>query len=91
MAGYDVVLVESVGVGQSETELSDLTDIFVLCVAPNTGDEVQSMKRGINERAELILVNKAEEPLGEEAKRTLIEMKMSQSLRSHPAKVQKIR
>lgn len=87
VAGYDVVLVESVGVGQSETELSDLTDIFVLCVAPNSGDEVQSMKRGINERADLILVNKADEPLSEEARQTLMELKMSQYLRSHPAQV----
>lgn len=87
MAGYDVVLVESVGVGQSETELSDLTDVFVLCTAPNSGDEVQSIKRGINERADLILVNKAEEPLSEESRRTLMELKMSQSLRNHPAQV----
>lgn len=87
MAGYDVVFVESVGVGQSETELADLTDIFVLCAAPRSGDDLQAMKRGISEMAELILLNKAEESLGAEVKKALMELKSSQTLRSHPAQV----
>ena len=86
-AGYDVIFIESVGVGQSETQLADLTDIFVLCSSPMTGDELQALKRGINERADLILLNKAEEPLTQSAKKALMELKMSQTLRNRPAKV----
>lgn len=89
MAGYDVVFIESVGVGQSETELADLTDIFVLCAAPLSGDDLQAMKRGISEMADLILLNKAEESMGKEAKKALMELKASQTLRSRPAQVSK--
>ena len=87
VAGYDVVFVESVGVGQSETQLSDLTDIFILCSAPMSGDDLQALKRGISERADLILLNNAEEPLNEAARKSLMELKMSQSLRNRPAQV----
>ena len=87
MAGYDVIFVESVGVGQSEIQLSNLTDIFVLCSAPRSGDDLQAMKRGISEAADLILLNKAEEPLNEDARRALMELRMSQTLRSRPAQV----
>lgn len=86
-AGYDVIFIESVGVGQSETQLADLADIFVLCSSPMAGDDLQAMKRGINERADLILLNKAEEPLTQMAKKALMELRMSQTLRSNPAKV----
>jgi LAO/AO transport system kinase len=59
-AGFDVVLVETVGVGQSETTVSCMTDMFVLMLLPGGGDELQGIKRGIVELADLILVNKAD-------------------------------
>lgn len=59
-AGYDVVLVETVGVGQSETMVSDLVDLFVLLVQPGGGDELQGIKKGIVELADMILINKAD-------------------------------
>ena len=59
-AGFDVVLVETVGVGQSETRVADMTDMFVLLLSPGGGDELQGIKRGIMELADLILVNKAD-------------------------------
>lgn len=68
--GADVVLVETVGVGQSETMVADMTDIFVLLLAPGGGDELQGVKRGIMERADLILVNKADGDLRAAAERT---------------------
>jgi len=69
-AGYDVVLVETVGVGQSETMVADLTDIFVLLLAPAGGDELQGVKRGIMEICDMILVNKADGDLKPVATRT---------------------
>lgn len=59
-AGFDRVLVETVGVGQSETEVADMTDLFVLLLAPAGGDELQGVKRGIMELADIILVTKAD-------------------------------
>lgn len=59
-AGFDVIMVETVGVGQSEIELHYLTDIFLLLLIPGAGDELQGIKRGIMEMADMILVNKAE-------------------------------
>ncbi|WP_029478245.1 methylmalonyl Co-A mutase-associated GTPase MeaB [Deinococcus frigens] len=59
-AGYDVVLVETVGVGQSETQVAAMTDLFVLLTLPNAGDELQGIKRGIMELADLCVVNKAD-------------------------------
>jgi LAO/AO transport system kinase len=69
-AGFDVVLVETVGVGQSETLVAGMTDIFVLLIAPAGGDELQGVKRGIMETADLILVNKADGELRSAAGRT---------------------
>lgn len=68
--GADLVLVETVGVGQSETMVADMTDIFVLLIAPAGGDELQGVKRGIMEMADLLLVNKADGPLEAQARRT---------------------
>lgn len=62
-AGFDVVIVETVGVGQSETAVSDMTDMFVLLLLPAGGDELQGIKRGIVELADLVVVNKADGPL----------------------------
>jgi LAO/AO transport system kinase len=70
-AGFDVVLIETVGVGQSETVVADLCDIFVLILAPAGGDELQGVKRGIMEVADLILVNKADGDTAAAAQRTL--------------------
>ena len=69
-AGFDVVLIETVGVGQSETMVAELCDIFVLLMAPAGGDELQGVKRGIMEMADLILVNKADGDLKAAAMRT---------------------
>ncbi|SES42356.1 LAO/AO transport system kinase [Tranquillimonas rosea] len=70
VAGFDVVLIETVGVGQSETLVSWMTDLFVLLLAPGGGDELQGVKRGIMEMADLILVNKADGDLKSAATRT---------------------
>jgi LAO/AO transport system kinase len=59
-AGYDVVIVETVGVGQSETTVAGMTDMFVLLQLPNAGDDLQAMKKGIMEMADLIVINKAD-------------------------------
>ncbi len=69
-AGFDVVLIETVGVGQSETVVAQMSDLFVLLLAPAGGDELQGVKRGIMEMADLILVNKADGDLKAQATRT---------------------
>ncbi len=66
-AGFDTVIVETVGAGQSETTVADMVDMFVLILPPAAGDELQGIKRGIIEFADLILVNKAD---GDLARRT---------------------
>jgi LAO/AO transport system kinase len=68
-AGYDVVIVETVGVGQSETAVADMTDMFVLLLLPGGGDELQGIKRGIVEHADLVVVNKADGDLAAAANR----------------------
>ena len=69
-AGHDVLLVETVGVGQSETAVAAVTDVFALLIAPAGGDELQGVKRGIMEVADLVLVNKADGDLKAQAERT---------------------
>ncbi len=69
-AGFDVVLIETVGVGQSETVVAEISDLFVLLLAPAGGDELQGVKRGIMEIADIILVNKADGDLKPTAMRT---------------------
>jgi LAO/AO transport system kinase len=59
-AGYDVVIVETVGVGQSETAVSDMTDFFLLLMVAGAGDELQGLKKGVVELADMIAVNKAD-------------------------------
>lgn len=68
-AGFDVVIVETVGVGQSEVAVADLVDLFVLLAAPGGGDELQGIKRGIMELADIIVVNKADGDLLSAAQR----------------------
>ncbi len=69
-AGFDVILIETVGVGQSETMVADMSDLFVLLLAPAGGDELQGVKRGIMEMADLIIVNKSDGDLAAAAART---------------------
>jgi len=69
-AGFDVVLIETVGVGQSETVVAEMSDLFILLMAPAGGDELQGVKRGIMEMADMILVNKADGDLKPAAMRT---------------------
>jgi len=59
-AGYDIVIVETVGVGQSETAVAGMTDLFVLLQLPNAGDDLQAIKKGVMELADLVVVNKAD-------------------------------
>jgi len=69
VAGFDLVIVETVGVGQSEVAVADLVDLFVLVASPAGGDELQGIKRGIMELADLIVVNKADGDLSDAAGR----------------------
>jgi LAO/AO transport system kinase len=59
-AGYDIVIVETVGVGQSETAVAGMTDLFVLLQLPNAGDDLQAIKKGVMELADLVVINKAD-------------------------------
>jgi len=59
-AGFDVIIVETVGVGQSETAVAGMADVFVLLQLPNAGDDLQAIKKGIVELADLVLINKAD-------------------------------
>ena len=68
-AGYDVVMVETVGIGQSETAVADMTDFFLVLMLPGAGDELQGLKKGIVELADMIAVNKAD---GDNVKRAKI-------------------
>jgi LAO/AO transport system kinase len=72
-AGFDVIIVETVGVGQSETRVADMTDMFLLLLLPGAGDELQGIKRGIVELADLILINKADDGLVDLAGRAAAE------------------
>ncbi|MFD1159827.1 methylmalonyl Co-A mutase-associated GTPase MeaB [Roseovarius aestuarii] len=69
-AAFDAVLIETVGVGQSETVVAEMSDLFILLLAPAGGDELQGVKRGIMEMADLILINKADGDLKPAATRT---------------------
>jgi LAO/AO transport system kinase len=68
-AGFDVVLVETVGIGQSETAVSEMVDVFVLLIGPGGGDELQGIKRGVMELADIVLVTKADGELKQAAAR----------------------
>jgi LAO/AO transport system kinase len=72
-AGYDVVLVETVGVGQSETAVANMVDIFVVVALPGAGDELQGIKRGLLELADIIAVNKTDGDQIERANRAAME------------------
>jgi LAO/AO transport system kinase len=70
-AGFDAILVETIGVGQAETAVAEIVDIFVLILPPAGGDELQGIKRGVIELADLVLVNKADGELASLAHRTV--------------------
>lgn len=72
-AGFEVVLVETVGVGQSETAVADMVDMFLLLLLPGSGDELQGLKRGIVEMADLVIVNKADQDMVDAASRVAAE------------------
>lgn len=76
-AGFDVVLVETVGVGQSETAVSDMTDIFVLLASPGGGDDLQGIKRGVMELADILIVTKADGDLMPAARRAVANYQMA--------------
>jgi len=70
-AGFDVIIVETVGVGQSETAVADMVDLFLLLIAPGGGDDLQGIKKGIVELADLVIVNKDDGDLAPAAKRAV--------------------
>ena len=74
-AGYDVIIVETVGVGQSETLVNSMVDLFLLLILPNAGDELQGIKKGILEISDLIVVNKSDGDNELLAKKTQLEYK----------------
>ena len=78
-SGYDVIFVETVGVGQSETMVKDMVDMLILIVAPGAGDELQGIKKGIVEAADMIIVNKADGDLKTQA--VIAEMEYASALR----------
>jgi len=70
-AGFDIVIVETVGVGQSETTVADMVDLFLLLIAPGGGDELQGIKRGIVELADLVVITKDDGDLAPAARRAV--------------------
>lgn len=74
-AGFDIVLVETVGVGQSETTVRNMVDFFMLLMLAGAGDELQGIKRGIMEMADLLLINKADDPKDAQVKLAMGEYK----------------
>jgi len=83
MAGYDYILLETVGVGQSEFLAHNFSDLFLLLMQPAAGDELQGIKRGIMEMADLLLINKADGDLKNQAEKTQKNYKQAISYYSH--------
>jgi LAO/AO transport system kinase len=82
-AGFDVVIVETVGVGQSEAAVADMVDTFALLLQPGSGDELQGVKRGVLELCDVLVINKADGELEEAAKRARKEYQRGLSLLRH--------
>lgn len=74
-AGYDIILIETVGVGQSEFEVASMVDLFLVLMQPGTGDALQGIKRGILEIADLMIINKADGDFLQQARRSRSEYK----------------
>ena len=83
-AGFDIILIETVGVGQSEYEVADLVDYFTLLMLPGGGDELQGIKKGILELADLIVVNKADGTNKQNAETTKNDYQSAFNLMSKP-------
>lgn len=83
-AGYQVVMVETVGVGQSETAVAHMVDTFLWVTMPGAGDEVQGIKRGITELADIVAVNKADRAVLEEARRARSQLLSALALLTPP-------
>jgi LAO/AO transport system kinase len=84
-AGRDVVIIETVGTGQSEVEVAEIADVCVVVNAPNMGDDVQAMKAGVLEIADVLVVNKADLPLAQRTTDQLTNMlKLRQRRRDVP-------
>tara|TARA_B100001971_G_scaffold152968_1_gene142182 strand:+ start:13739 stop:14680 length:942 start_codon:yes stop_codon:yes gene_type:complete len=81
--GFDIILVETVGVGQSEAQVSKLVDIFMLLMQPGAGDDLQAIKRGILELADYLIVNKADGELLSKAKLTKTQLEGSLEILRH--------
>lgn len=79
-AGFDSVVIETVGVGQSETAVAEMVDIFVLILPPAGGDELQGIKRGVIELADLVLINKADGELAAAAQRSVADYRSALGL-----------
>ncbi len=73
-AGWDVILIETVGAGQSEVEIAQIADVSIVVCAPGLGDDVQALKAGILEIADVLVVNKADHPLAEQTRKQLTAM-----------------
>jgi LAO/AO transport system kinase len=82
-AGYDYIVVETVGVGQSEFEVSDMVDFFMILMLPNAGDELQGIKKGILELADAIIINKADGEALNHAKQSLAQYQSAMELFRH--------
>ena len=81
-AGFDVVMIETVGVGQSETMVADMTDILVMLLQPGGGDELQGIKRGLLELAAFVLVNKADGEFKAAAEQTALDYEAARAIRA---------
>ena len=79
-AGFSVILIETLGVGQAETEVLEMTDIYLVLLSPGGGDELQGIKRGIIELADILIVNKADGNLEATAKSTVLDYKNAMKL-----------
>ena len=79
-AGFDVVIVETVGVGQSEILISQMTDIFVSLLLPGGGDELQGIKKGLLEMSDIIVINKADGNNLQRAQNTMREHRTAQNI-----------
>ena len=82
-ADFDYVLVETVGVGQSEYEVADMVDFFMVLMLPNAGDELQGIKKGILELADCVVINKADGDILPQAERTLAQYTSAMELMKH--------
>lgn len=85
VAGFDIVLIETVGVGQSETIASDLSDLFLLLLLPGAGDEIQGIKRGIVELADIVVVNKVDQNNKKQVMDAIQSYRNALQLFTHPA------